>query len=362
MKQNDKMKKIPYIQNITSPPRRLGWLVHVIVWTVLFVFPFLFRERNSTISLQDYLRFLIMLSGVLAVFYANYSYLIQRFLFTRRIWLYLFGNLLLFAVVTVVSHLILTQFSLPIVEYFRNEHGGRIYLYLMAGDFVKFTFLTILCVALKATSSWYQVDTERKELEKQRSEAELQNLKNQLNPHFLFNTLNNIYSLIAINGEQAQEAVHELSRLLRYMLYDSTQTFVMLGKDIDFIRNYVELMRIRLPGHVDLTTEIQIELPDVLIAPLLFISPVENAFKHGISNSKPSFVHIEIIAIGKQIKCLIRNSLFPKDKQDKSGSGIGLINLKKRLDLLYPDHHRLTCEQSEEAYSCTLIINLTEEQ
>jgi len=143
------------------------------------------------------------------------------------------------------------------------------------------------------------------------------------------------------------------------MLYDSTQQFVPLGKDIDFVRNYMELMRIRMPKHVDLKTDIQIELPDVLIAPLLFISPVENAFKHGVSNSRPSFVHIEIIAAGKQIKCLIRNSLFPKDKQDKSGSGIGLINLKKRLDLLYPGNHELTCEQSEDEYSFELTLLLT---
>jgi len=177
-----------------------------------------------------------------------------------------------------------------------------------------------------------------------------------LNPHFLFNTLNNIYSLIAINGEQAQEAVHGLSRLLRYMLYDSANEYVTLRKDIDFIQDYVELMRIRMPEHVKLKTEIQIGQPDTLIAPLLFISLIENAFKHGVSNSKPSFIHIAITAAEKQIKCTILNSYFPKDEQDKSGSGIGLVNLKKRLDLLYPQNHKLICEQSDETYSCTLII------
>jgi len=211
---------------------------------------------------------------------------------------------------------------------------------------------------LKATSSWYQMDTERKELEKQRSEAELQNLKNQLNPHFLFNTLNNIYSLIAINGEQAQESVHKLSRLLRYMLYDSAQAFVPLEKDMDFVRNYVELMRIRMPEHVEIQTEIQIAQPDVLIAPLLFISPVENAFKHGVSNSKPSFVHIEIVAAEKQIHCLIQNSYFPKDEHDQSGSGIGLANLQKRLDLLYSGKYKLACNQDGDTYTFELTLLL----
>jgi sensor histidine kinase YesM len=355
------MKTIPHIQQLSNSPGRLGWLVHTIVWIVLFFFPFLFRGRDSgTISLREYLNFFIMLAGALAVFYVNYSYLVKRFLFTRQLWLYLLSNLLLFATVIFLSHLILSRLLPP--EAMPSELTRRVpFHFIILFDFIKYLFLTVLSVALKATSSWYQIDTERKELEKQRSEAELQNLKNQLNPHFLFNTLNNIYSLIAINGEQAQEAVHELSRLLRYMLYDSTQAFVPLGQDMDFVRNYVELMRIRMPEHVDLKTEIHVDLPDVTVAPLLFISPVENAFKHGVSNSRPSFVHITIIAAGKQIKCLIRNSLFPKDKQDQSGSGIGLTNLKKRLELLYPGSHELTCGQTDETYTCELILNLSDE-
>ncbi|MDR2234158.1 MAG: histidine kinase [Tannerella sp.] len=356
------MKTLTRIQQIASQPKRMGWLIHSIVWIVLFVFPFLFRARESgVISLHDYLRFIIMVAGTLAVFYANYGYLVERFLFTRQIWTYLLSNLLLFAAVILVTHLLwsLVPPSNPSPE--DMEVRERLpFHYFILFDVVKYFFLTVMSVALKATSSWYRMDTERKELEKQRSEAELQNLKNQLNPHFLFNTLNNIYSLIAINGEQAQEAVHELSRLLRYMLYDSAQAFVPLEKEVDFISNYVKLMQIRMSEHVDLQTRIEIELPDMPIAPLLFISPVENAFKHGVSNSKPSFIHIEIIAAGKQIKCLIRNSLFPKNSQDKSGSGIGLVNLRKRLDLLYPGKYTFTCEQSNETYCFTLIIELNE--
>ncbi|MDR0795013.1 MAG: histidine kinase [Tannerella sp.] len=349
------------IQTITSNPRRLEKFVHAIIWIVLFLVPVLFGRRDSeTLSLHEYLRFFILMSGTLVVFYVNYGYLVKRFLFTRRFWLYLFSNLLLFAVAIVVSRLLVNLIQGP--EGVFLGRGFRIPVhFLMFGDAVKYAFITILSIALKATSSWYQIDTERKELEKQRSEAELQNLKNQLNPHFLFNTLNNIYSLIAINGEQAQESVHKLSRLLRYMLYDSAHAFVPLGKDIDFVRDYVELMRIRMPEHVDLKTEIEIEQPGVLIAPLLFISPVENAFKHGVSNSKPSFIHIEIIASGKQIKCLIRNSFFPKDEEDNSGSGIGLVNLKKRLDLLYPGNYELTYGQSDETYHCELILRIKNE-
>jgi len=300
--------------------------------------------------------FFIMLAGILIVFYVNYFYLVNRFLFTRLFLLYLLSNLLLFVAVIGMSHTCMNLLPPPTVPPERVRHIPVHFFILF--DVIKYIFLTVLSVALKATSSWYKIDTERKELEKQRSESELQNLKNQLNPHFLFNTLNNIYSLIAIDGEQAQAAVHELSRLLRYMLYDSTQEFVTLGKDIDFVRDYVELMRIRMPEHVELKTDIQIGQPNVLIAPLLFISLIENAFKHGVSNSKPSFIHIRINASENQINCTIQNSYFPKDEYDKSGSGIGLVNLKKRLDLLYPDNYELTCEQTDEMYCCALILKI----
>ena len=352
------MKTMSQLQNLASHPRRLGWLAHTIVWIVLFFFPFLFiGSESENINLQIYLRFFIVIIGALIVFYANYIYLVKRFLFTRQLWLFLLSNLLLFTVVSLVSYNIVDLLLSPDNMIQRRSSRTPIPFIILV-EMIKFSFITALCVSLKVTGSWYQMDAERKELEKQRSEAELQNLKNQLNPHFLFNTLNNIYSLIAINGEQAQESVHKLSRLLRYMLYDSAQAFVPLGKDIDFVRDYVELMRIRMPEHVELITEIQIDLQDVMIAPLLFISPVENAFKHGVSNSKPSFIHIEIIATGNQISCLIRNSFFPKDKQDKSGSGIGLVNLQKRLDLLYPGNYKLTSEQSGETYSCELTLNV----
>ena len=198
----------------------------------------------------------------------------------------------------------------------------------------------------------------------------MQNLKSQLNPHFLFNTLNNIYSLIAFSPERAQEAVHDLSRLLRYVLYDSSQPMVPLEKELDFIRNYVELMRIRLPEHVKLTTDISPAphetqdaahlvtcLIQTQVTPLLFISLIENAFKHGVSHNKPSFIDLKIHQEGTRIVCSIRNSDFPKDNgQDKSGSGIGLQNLSRRLELLYPSHHIFTYGQKGDEYVCLLEL------
>ena len=276
------------------------------------------------------------------VFYANYFVLIDHFLFAKRPWKYFLYNVVLIAFAMGAVHLIFELLPHPRWEHPRPEREWQEIVGFFMVNAMLYMLVAGLSVAIKMTGSWYQMESSRRELEKSRAEAELQNLKSQLNPHFLFNTLNNIYSLIAFSPERAQEAVHDLSRLLRYVLYDSSQPMVPLEKELDFIRNYVELMRIRLPEHVKLTTDISAATPETQVAPLLFISLIENAFKHGVSHNKPSF---------------IRNSDFPKDNgQDKSGSGIGLQNLSRRLELLYPSHHIFTYGQKGDEYVCLLEL------
>jgi len=343
----------------TSLFNQSAWIIHAIIWFVLLAFPFLFftRETNE-VTFSDYLRYLTMIIGIFIVFYVNYLYFVKRFIFSRKLWQFIIANLMLFVVMIIVSHLVMEMLSSN--EFHRRpprERENMIIVFWLF-DFIKYTFVAALSVAMKMTGNWYRVDAERKELEKMRSEAELQNLKSQLNPHFLFNTLNNIYSLIAISSERAQEAVHVLSGLLRYILYESSQPLVAIEKDIDFVRNYIELMRIRLPQHAELKTDIKTSSPGGLIAPLLFISLIENAFKHGVSNNKSCFIDININSDNEQVKCSIRNSYFPKDEQDRSGSGIGVTNLRKRLDLLYPDSHKFICERIGDDFISDLIITL----
>lgn len=228
-------------------------------------------------------------------------------------------------------------------------------------DIVGLIFTIGLSAAIRMSSRWREAEAARREAEKNRTEAELKNLRNQLNPHFLLNTLNNIYALIAFDSDKAQQAVQELSKLLRYVLYDNQQTFVPLCKEIDFIRNYIELMRIRLSSNVRMTTQFNIA-PDsqTEIAPLIFISLIENAFKHGISPTEPSFIDISISEINNEIICEIRNSNHPKSNMDKSGSGIGLEQVNKRLELLYPNRYSWEKEvttDGEEYISRLQIIN-----
>jgi LytS/YehU family sensor histidine kinase len=227
-------------------------------------------------------------------------------------------------------------------------------------DFFSMILTVGLSAAIRLSGRWVQVEAARREAEKSRTEAELKNLRNQLNPHFLLNTLNNIYALIAFDTDKAQTAVQELSRLLRHVLYDNQQNFVTLGKEMDFIKNYIALMRIRLSSNVTVETRFDIR-PDspTEIAPLIFISLIENAFKHGISPTEPSHIRIYFSENVHEVRCEITNSYHPKSEADKSGSGIGLEQVGKRLELTYPGRYEWKHGISEDGkeYKSVLTIN-----
>lgn len=180
--------------------------------------------------------------------------------------------------------------------------------------------------------------------EKQRhTEAELHWLKNQLNPHFLFNTLNNISSLAQIDPDLTQDSIARLSELLRYAMYESDKATVPLGKEVEFMRNYIALMQLRCNDRTVVETDFNIADENAPIAPLLLVSFIENAFKHGVSSSRPSYIRMSIREADGQLTFVCENSNFPKDYSDHSGSGIGLSNTRRRFDLLYPG--RYTWEQ-----------------
>ena len=348
-------------KNIEVPPmprvKGTGHLIHIVGWGILICSPLFFTGRSGVSSVEDYVRSIIVPLSFMSIFYINYIWLIKRFLFRRETRWFLLCNVLLILTMMGLVHLCMT-YAIP-DEMMKHPHPRplRDEIGFHAINVAIYSLVTGLSVAIRMTNGWYQVEANQRELERERAEAELSNLKSQLNPHFLFNTLNNIYSLIAFSPEKAQEAVHDLSRLLRYVLYESNQLLVPIEKDLDFLRNYIELMRIRLPRHVDLQTDIEAATPGVMIAPLLFISLVENAFKHGVSNSQPSFIQITIRQAGDAISCSIRNSYFPKSAGDKSGSGIGLSNLEKRLSLLYPECYHLAYGKEGENYVAHLVIH-----
>lgn len=327
-------------QNVDIHHRSLGTLIHVCCWGLFLVFPLFFAQRtNGSIDWDEYLHHSMFPVSSCIIFYINYFLLIPHVLFREHTKRFFFSNLVIILFVTLGIRYLNSLFYLPPPSVF-DRPGPPQYIFFFR-DMAGLIFSAGLSVAIRMSIRWSEAEAERREAVKSRTEAELKNLRNQLNPHFLLNTLNNIYALIAFDTEKAQQAVQELSKLLRYVLYDDQQMFVPLSKEIDFIRNYIELMRIRVTAQVSIQTLFDIK-PDsqTPIAPLIFISMIENAFKHGISPTERSFIYIDISETDSEIRCTIRNSNYPKTYMDKSGSGIGLEQVRKRLELIYPGSYQ----------------------
>ena len=349
-------------QTFTSARRPLEILIHIIGWGIMFGFPFFFVERgNGNINWWAYVRHAAVPLSFMIVFYANYFLLVPRYLFQNQAKRYVVYNIILLCAIGVLLHLWQSLTFDPSFAPKPKRAGMPPGWLFFLRDMLSLVFTIGLSAAIRMSARWTQNEAARKEAEKSRAEAELKNLRNQLNPHFLLNTLNNIYALIAFDSDKAQQAVQELSKLLRYVLYDNQQTYVPLCKEVDFIRNYIELMRIRLSSNVKMTTQFDIQ-PDsqTLIAPLIFISLIENAFKHGISPTEPSFIRIHFSESPGEIHCEITNSYHPKSVADKSGSGIGLEQVRKRLELTYPGHYDWQQGVSEDMkeYKSILIIKI----
>ena len=335
-----------------SKPKYRYLILHLLCWSVLIVVPLFFHSSNDDwlVVLNRYLRWLGNPLAYLLVFYINYLWLVPRLLLKKSDWkLFLLANLLVIAgglLLMDVWHWLVVQFLPEVTVNGPKRPFVRFPRYFWA--VVTLILIIALAMAVRIVQRWQHIEEARKEAEAARAEAELSNLRNQLNPHFLLNTLNNIYALIAFDQEKAQIAVGELSKLLRHVLYENQQDFVPLCKEADFMRNYIELMKIRVTDNVKINTNINVTPNDSTpVAPLIFISLIENAFKHGISPQGKGEISIDLNQADGDITCEIHNTCYPKRENDKSGSGIGLDQVSRRLELMYPD--RYTWEKGKTA-------------
>lgn len=224
-------------------------------------------------------------------------------------------------------------------------------------DAVMMVFVMFLALALKLRSRWSAFVHYKNRLDAMQKEAELGNLKAQLNPHFLFNTLNSIYALIAVNPEKAQWAVHELSGMLRYMLYENPLT-VKLKQEVEFVNSYVALMCMRFcENDICVSVNVDESMDDAEIAPLMFVTIIENVFKHGVSQYKDKPAEIFLSADSGIVRCYTSN--YCKAGEPKSGtSGIGLKNLRRRLNLIYGKNAELKTGVTGDTFVVELMIDL----
>jgi two-component system, LytTR family, sensor kinase len=323
------------------------FLIHVLGWGLLFTF-LLYQRLTSDIIFPD---LFWVEQGVLFVlfigaFYLNSEVLAPRLLFRDRTGLYL-GTLVL-----VVSGILLavwafeTYFDLPTLMHqaYNPDGGGKP---PRTGRWFQPTLLSVLFIlgistSITAVQTWQRDAQLRQNLEQAKVSSELLFLKAQINPHFFFNTLNNIYALTLIDVTKAREALHRLSRMMRYVLYENPNGTGQLSQEIAFIQDYIELMQLRLTDKVKVVFTQPKPLHEAPIATMLLLPFVENAFKHGVSALLPSRIEISITQQGHQFGMRVRNTVFPEKMPSlEVSSGIGLTNTRRRLDLLYPDRYQL---------------------
>ncbi|MCC6816870.1 MAG: sensor histidine kinase [Saprospiraceae bacterium] len=226
--------------------------------------------------------------------------------------------------------------------------------------FISLFVTTSISTLARIPLDWINAQQEKQSLQTKNIEAELNYLKNQINPHFLFNTLNNLYALSLKKSDRAPDLILKLSDMLRYMLYECNEEQVLLDKEIHYIKNYIELEKIRLSQNADIRIEINGDTTRCKVAPLIFIPFIENSFKHGLKNgNQESFIHIKF-TVNNNISFSICNSksqIIPGFRQSQNIGGIGLTNVQKRLMLIYQENYVLKVINQPDTYTINLTIN-----
>ena len=322
-------------------------LMQLAVWGAVILIPTLVtlittREASSSFTFLKMLWF--NLQSPFLLYFINF-YLFWPLLAAKR-------RYVLFVLANIVAFMALNTGLLYFRHYASSagvEMPANAWLGMFSGLFVYFLLNCASVAAAIALRHFLRTRQIKQQLEEERhknTEAELAWLKNQINPHFLFNTLNNISSLTQIDADAAQDAIAQLSDLLRYAIYKTNQPSVPIDGEVEFMDNYIHLMQLRCNEKTTVKTAFDIADKQYPLPPLLFISLIENAFKHGVSSSRPSLIDISLIQKGQTLTFRCTNTNFPKSDTNRSGSGIGLENTRRRLDLLYGDHY--TWQQSLE--------------
>lgn len=291
-----------------------------------------------------------------AIVYFNLLYLIPTYLAKNRAFVYLLLLAIVVALITPLKIIVFyAKFSGLPVEY-RASLVANQYTFFLANGLI-----ALASTILKIITDWFRQQQERQQLLTQNMQSELRFLRSQINPHFLFNTLNSLYALTLKKSDKAPEIVLKLSEIMRYMLYECNEKRVMLAKEVQYIRNHLDLERLRLPPNMDIIFFVDGEVNDQQIAPLMFIPFIENAFKHGLANHiSDGFCHIRLKIDDRQVVFFIENSKPDRFviQEFRRGGGIGLANIRQRLKLLYPDNHELKINDDPMAYSVELKIEL----
>ncbi len=348
-------------------------IAHVAAWVCFFTLPYLvYYPRMQAYPVTNHMLASIICNDVFIIlfYYLNTLFLIPRLLAKEKWLFYVLSIIACLSVFLYLPREIAQWIAEPEVftqqnrEYIRNPafqgkpHQGLGTRRALADQYNAVLFLLVFTVGtcISVIQRWLQTEQNRKETENEKLNTELSFLKSQVNPHFFFNTLNNIYSLAVVRSEKTAPAVMKLSSIMRYILTETQSDLVPLSNEVDFIHNFIDLQKVRLTDKVMLHFSAEGDIDTLLIAPLIFIPFVENAFKYGVSTKESSSIRIDIKTEGNIIIFNSVNYIVVTENTLTENTGIGINNVKRRLELMYPGKHILTTEEKDNYYSVHLEI------
>lgn len=324
---------------------------HSIIWSLVLFFS-LFIGTHSNNFAEAFAIQCVSLTFIAAIVYFNLYYLIPTYLSKNQF--------LTYSALFVVACVIITPLRALALYLLFNILDIPIPQMLLL-SFISIFLIASVSTVVKIINDWLRHTRERQELQRQTLQSELRFLKSQVNPHFLFNTLNNLYALTLKKDDRAPEIVIKLSEMMRYMLYECNEKRVPLRKEVSYIQNYLDLERLRQGKKVDINFEVNGRISEQLVSPLMFTPFLENSFKHGLNHHiSQGFVNIQLNVDEQTVHFFIENSkapALPKDPNRRSG-GIGLVNVRRRLDLLYPEHYSLEIDNNPNTYAVDLMLDL----
>jgi two-component system, LytTR family, sensor kinase len=343
------------------------FLIHFTAWVIFLSLPYIFRPKAMVVPgvvMPDettmLVRFLTFNAYLIFVFYLHGYWMMPRLLLKRRWFVYTILLLILFLSFLFLREILFAKkppvgMPFPIrdkhrseFELFRPETGNAVFL---------FSVILIISAGVRIVQEWMRAEKKTKQIETERIEMELSFLRSQINPHFLFNTLNSIYSLALIKSDMTADAVMKLSDIMRYMTVDSNSEMVPLDREVDYLKHYVDLQKIRLGESTPVILELSGKFKDFMIPPLILMPFIENAFKYGISNHEKAGISIMLKTENTFLTLKVSNLIF-KERNYPATTGLGISNTRQRLEHIYPDRYILEIKENQKFFMVNLKIQL----
>jgi two-component system, LytTR family, sensor histidine kinase AlgZ len=334
--------------------------MHLSFWCVYLSF-FIYRissfQRTGEVDWSRVLTVAgIQVSFAMVIGYLNYFLFFPKLLADKNVWRYLVQFTLAFAILITIR----INLERYLIDGFSRQEEYLYQVRFIVQVITTNLFIVIFLGMIRFAVDWFEFEARKKSVENEKLTAELNFLKAQINPHFLFNTLNNLYYLAYTKSPNTPEVIAKLSQMMRYMIYDSNYPQVPLSKEIEYMENYISLERLRLNDHIPIEFNVAGDPKKYMVTPLIFITFLENAFKHGVSNNNPkAWIRISIELAENECIYKVENSKIASVKpESEEKSGIGLQNVTRRLELSYPGRYELKVDNLPDQYKIKLRITL----